>query len=380
LCVCMEEGKGKKDFPKSFIEETKENVDGYPRYRRRDNGRAISKRINGEFVDVTNQFIVPYNPFLLLYFQAHINVEICSSVRSIKYIHKYVYKGHDCCNVGMAVESDALDYDEINAFLNARYVGPSEAAWRLFAYPMHDQSHSVFRLPVHLPDSQNVYFKDDEPEEALIQAELRNTHLVGWFKLNSDPSTRSPYIYPETPVHYVWSKNKWHKRKIYTKIIGRMYNVSPADSERYHLRLLLLHVVGATSFEDLRTYESVIYPTFKAAAIARGLILDDAEWQRALQEASSFQMPYQLRQLFAYICIFQSPSNASNLWDLFKDAMSEDFLRSNKSEVAYQFALQDISGTLKLHGFSLSHLSICLRLVIYLIMMMELQRRYQGRK
>jgi len=353
--VCMQDGKCKKDFPKSFIEETKENVNGYPLYRRRDNGTTLTKRINGEYVDVTNQFIVPYNPFLLLYFRAHINVEICSSVRSIKYIHKYVYKGHDCCNIEVVAADDGtLHHDEINVFLNARYVGPSEAAWRMFAYSMHDQSHTVVRLPVHLPNSQNVYFKNDAPEDALIQAELRSTQLVAWMKLNSNPSTRSPYIYPETPVHYVWSKNAWHKRKIYTKTIGRMYNVSPSDPERYHLRLLLLHVVGATSFEDLRTYENVTYPTFKAAATARGLILDDIEWQRCLEEASSFQMPYQLRQLFAFICIFQSPSNASNLWSLFKDAMSEDFVRCNTPEEAYQLALQDISDTLKLHGFSLT--------------------------
>ena len=34
--------------------------------------------------------------------------------------------------------------------------------------------------------------------------------------------------------------------------------------------------------------------------------------------------------------------------------MSEDLLRTHTTEVAYQLALQDISGTLKLHGFSLS--------------------------
>lgn len=265
-----------------------------------------------------------------------------------------VYKGHDCCNIEVAVENDTLNHDEISVFLNARYVGPSEAAWRLFAYGMHDQSHTVVRLPVHLPDSQNVYLKNDAPEAALIEAELRNTQLLAWFKLNSNPTTISPYIYPETPVHYVWSKNQWHKRKLYTKTIGRMYSVSPSDSERYHLRLILLHVVGATSFEDMRTFNNMIYPTFKAAATARGLILDDLEWQSALEEASSFQMPYQLRQLFAYICIFQSPSNALNLWNIFKEAMSEDYLISYTAEVANQLTLQNISETLKLHGCSLS--------------------------
>lgn len=34
--------------------------------------------------------------------------------------------------------------------------------------------------------------------------------------------------------------------------------------------------------------------------------------------------------------------------------MSEDFLRSHIAEISYQLALQDISSTLKLHGFSLS--------------------------
>ena len=84
-----------------------------------------------------------------------------------------------------------------------------------------------------------------------------------------------------------------------------MYNVSPNDSERFHLRLLLLHVIGATSFADLRTYNGITYPPFKEAAMQRGLLLNDSEWQLCLAEAASFQMPSQLRQLFSCICVFQ---------------------------------------------------------------------------
>jgi ATP-dependent DNA helicase PIF1 len=62
----------------------------------------------------------------------------------------------------------------------------------------------------------------------------------------------------------------------------------------------------------------------------------------------------QLRQLFSYICIFQTPSNALVLWNRFKEAMSEDFTRSYTTKIAYQLALKNISETLKLHGFSLS--------------------------
>lgn len=95
-------------------------MDGYPLYRRRNNGRTITERVNAEHV-VTNLFIGPYNPFLLLYFHARINLEICSSVRSIKYFYKYAYKGHNCCNIEVAAENDTLDHGEINEFLNARY-------------------------------------------------------------------------------------------------------------------------------------------------------------------------------------------------------------------------------------------------------------------
>lgn len=87
-CICMEDGKCKKDFTKSFIEKTKENMEGYPLYRRRNDDRTITNRIYEEFVDATDQFIVLYNLFLLFYFRAHMNVKICSSVHSIKSDYK----------------------------------------------------------------------------------------------------------------------------------------------------------------------------------------------------------------------------------------------------------------------------------------------------
>lgn len=137
--VCMKDGSCTEDFPKKFAEETKENVNGYPLYRRRNNGKTVTKYVQQTPIQVDNQFAVPYNPFLRLYFRAHTNVKICSSVRSVKYIHKYVYKGHDSCNMQISTKGENINYDEISSFLNARYVGPTEAAYRIFAYHMHEQ-------------------------------------------------------------------------------------------------------------------------------------------------------------------------------------------------------------------------------------------------
>ncbi len=42
-----------------------------------------------------NRWVVPYNPYLSLLFNCHINVEVCTFVTAVKYLYKYIYKGHD---------------------------------------------------------------------------------------------------------------------------------------------------------------------------------------------------------------------------------------------------------------------------------------------
>ncbi len=46
-------------------------------------------------MEVDNSWVVPYCPVLSRMFNSHVNVEFCSSVKSIKYICKYVNKGSD---------------------------------------------------------------------------------------------------------------------------------------------------------------------------------------------------------------------------------------------------------------------------------------------
>jgi hypothetical protein len=63
-------------FPKPFIGATQPAEDGYPQYRRRapdmsPQGHTAIKNNH----TYTNQNVVPYNPYLLLRFQCHINVE-----------------------------------------------------------------------------------------------------------------------------------------------------------------------------------------------------------------------------------------------------------------------------------------------------------------
>lgn len=63
--VCMQNGRCGKEFPKDF---TREAVNGYPLYRRIDNG--INADVRGRTVD--NRYVVQYNPYLLAKFNCHL--------------------------------------------------------------------------------------------------------------------------------------------------------------------------------------------------------------------------------------------------------------------------------------------------------------------
>ena len=356
---CMADGKCSKSFPKQFREETAMDVDGYPLYRRRNNGRTMT--VAGHEID--SRWVVPYNRFLLLKFGAHINVEHCASVKSVKYIYKYICKGHDKARLEVNQTNaedhandaqEPLDRDEIKEFVDARYVSPPEAMWRILEFPLHRQSHTVLRLDVHLPMQQTVVFRPENAEDAAQRAATKDTTLTAWFKLNQEEEAARMLLYHEVPEHYTWDKSRriWKKRARGhdSKVIGRMYAISPRDAEKYFLRLLLLHVRGAQSFTELRTVDGLIYDTNREAAMARNLLEDDMEWQRCLEEAATFRMPHQLRELFVSILVFNHPTDPLALWLKFVNDLAEDGIRRYGADAGIQWALQDISSRLEAFG------------------------------
>ena len=108
-------------FPKPWQAATVIQDDGYPLYQRSHNGNIYLGK-NGYIY--TNQQVVPYNLYLSLRYQAHINVEVCASVKAIEYIDKYIYKGSDRTILQLQAAEGG---DEIKKFLQGRYIGPCEA-------------------------------------------------------------------------------------------------------------------------------------------------------------------------------------------------------------------------------------------------------------
>lgn len=99
-CPCMKNARCTKWYRKAFAERTTIRRNGWAEYRRRNDGRTFEKRVaGGGTVVMDNQDVVPHNPTLLRKYRCHINVEHCASIKSLKYLFKYVYKGHDRAQV-----------------------------------------------------------------------------------------------------------------------------------------------------------------------------------------------------------------------------------------------------------------------------------------
>jgi hypothetical protein len=160
-------------------------------------------------------------------------------------------------------------------------------------------------------------------------------------------------LYREFPKHYRWIKGRklWQIRKQASGQIERIVYANTGERERYFLRVLLNHVRGATSYEDLRTVVGVTYSTFREACEKRGLIETDQSINDCLTEATTFQMSCALRRLFATILVFCEATDIHGLRDKHEDALGEDFSRDNSNtSTVEQMVLRDMPDMLHSMG------------------------------
>ena len=322
-CMDKESKMCTKRYPRPLVEHTSMGVDSYPTYRRPDDGRTVQHK----GVPINNGDVVPYNPFLSLVFDCHINVELCAGIRTMKYIHKYITKGLDRACAHLYQEN------ELAAFVDAEYISASQATMRLFHETIHQILPNVVRLALHLEDQQSVIFRVDAGPEQLLNLGNRNSTLTAYFEANRSIPTASEYLYHEFPEHFVWDKSggKWKLRQK-GLAIGRIYFAPPGCGDRFYLRLLLGSVRGATSFTHLRTVNDVVHPTFQAACLALGLLEDDGEWIDCLAQAATWKSGTALRHLFVMILSECAPSEPDALWHQFKANICDDLLHRLRTQ------------------------------------------------
>jgi primosomal protein N' len=308
---------------------------------------------------------VSYNPYLCKKFNGHINTEASISIYAVKYLFKYIYKGHDQATVVIErvenpIDGQQIERDDIQEYIDARYVSASEAVWHIFKMKLHGHFPAVQRLQVHLPNQQTMVFsKDADLQEVVGKSNVQKTTLTEWFIANRNYASAPDTPYAKFPERWVWNKTskKWTPRQRGTKI-GCVYYVHPASGERYYLRMFLNVVCRATSFEDLRMVDGHVCATFKEACQARGLLENDQEWAQALEEASHWATGRRLRDLFASVLLFNEVINLGELWHHFVDDLSDDLQARARRESGDR----DLTLTTEqLHNIALHELEIILQ-------------------
>ncbi|XP_057465712.1 uncharacterized protein LOC130755327 [Actinidia eriantha] len=257
-------GRCTKRYPRAFVDGTTMDQDGYPIYRRRNNGKVYT--VKGQ--DMDNRDVVPYNA----------------------------------------------------------YIGAPEAARRILGHNLHEEFPSIVRLALHLPGMHHVVFNETESMNSIIsRAGGKMSTLTGYFAYCASNEAARAFTYQEFPQHFVWQKTQqiWTPRQR-GYAIGRMYFAAPNSGERFYLRLLLTIVKGPRSFECLRTINNVLHHSFKSACVAMGLLEDDEEWIQCLQEASIMNTGYQLRRLFCVILTQCCPLQLHVLWNQFSVHICDD--------------------------------------------------------
>ena len=60
--------------------------------------------------------------------------------------------------------------NEVQNFINARYIGATEALWQLFGFTMHGMYPEVTQLSIHLPEGHTAFMKIQD-EKNLTEAQ-----------------------------------------------------------------------------------------------------------------------------------------------------------------------------------------------------------------
>ncbi|XP_058727157.1 uncharacterized protein LOC131598591 [Vicia villosa] len=311
------------------LNQTVVDHDGYPMYRRRETGITVMKKN----VVLDNRYVVPYNPFLLKKFQAHINMEWCNQGTSVKYLFKYINKGCDRITATI-VDNDTdgnsiiRNVDEIKQYLDCRYVSPSEACWRIFSFPIHGRSPAVERLYFHLEGENPVYYTDHELiDEVLDKPSVKESMFTAWMEANKTYSEARNLTYSNFLTKFVYDKRyrRWRPRKR-GHTIGRLIWVPPSTGELYYLRMMLTVVKGPTCYEDIKKVGGIIRDSFRDACFEMGFLNDDKEYVAAINEAKDWGSGHFLRKLFVTMLLSGTINRPRHVWEKTWRTLSDGIL------------------------------------------------------
>ncbi|GJT05940.1 DNA helicase [Tanacetum coccineum] len=148
--------------------------------------------------------------------------------------------------------------DEIQNYVDGRFVCPYEACWRIFDFLIHSREPAVQILNVHLENMQRVNFCESDRLDIIVNLpEKKKMTLTEWFVYNNEKTDGRHLTYLDFPLEFV----------------------------------------GCKSPIEVRTVNGQILPTYRAACEALGLLGDDKEWDIELEESTISATSKELRKI-----------------------------------------------------------------------------------
>uniref|UniRef100_A0A0K0FT29 Helitron_like_N domain-containing protein n=1 Tax=Strongyloides venezuelensis TaxID=75913 RepID=A0A0K0FT29_STRVS len=211
------------------------------------------------------------------------------------YLFKYFVKDGETNKVNVELLFNDEKKDEISEYQKVRCVGPTDATWKIFEYPIVANTVTVEVLYLHEKPDYNGKYKIPVEDEDFINAPelitnteafkhlittntIGNSKLMAYFDLMMKEFCKSK---PNQDILNLTYENvstidqediprrergAWIRRKVNTKVIGRIITIPKAKKELFAMRVLLIHRKGVKSFEDLKTINGVQFKTYDNAA------------------------------------------------------------------------------------------------------------------
>ncbi|KAK0425693.1 hypothetical protein QR680_009326 [Steinernema hermaphroditum] len=328
--------------------------------------------------------IVPYNPYLLLKYGSHINVEYCSSIEAVRYIHKYIFKGSEYCFVGLkggrqvamnipsadghppqhpaARDGIEVHYDEAEEVDLFRALSAHEAYLRIMEVQITETSHFVDFLPVHLEGKRCVTFRDGAGDGEIVDQLLKDSKLDAFFDFWKENDKQPKRLREEEMTYPVFAEKyrfdlqtrKWQKRKKNIPVIARVQAVPLHKEDLFAMRALLMVVRGPKSFEHLKgSFES-----YSTRAADMGLIESAEFWDKYLDEVVKFaKRPKDIRAAFARLVTMGCHPRPKDCYHKFKTYMFRGNISQTVQE-AKKIAICDLERRLRRFGKSLTEFGV----------------------